>query len=130
MKACGTNETHFARLDAEFHVVIAKASGNTLILDLVSMIRNQLVRALTNALRSPDAIRHSNNEHAVLLNAIERHDPDASRAAMLAHLEGFQRHSMDTANRFSSNARTKTVSTGKRPQTGSQKKLVRRSLPS
>lgn len=96
MKACGTNETQFARLDAEFHVVIARASGNTLILDLVSMIRNQLVRALTKALRSPNAISHSNKEHANLLKAIECHDADASKAAMLAHLEGFQRHSMDT----------------------------------
>lgn len=96
MKACGTNETQFARLDAEFHVVIARASGNTLILDLVSMIRNQLVRALTKALRSPNAISHSNKEHANLLKAIESHNADASKAAMLAHLEGFQRHSMDT----------------------------------
>jgi GntR family transcriptional repressor for pyruvate dehydrogenase complex len=117
MKACGTNETQFARLDAEFHVVIAKASGNTMILDLVSMIRSQLIRALTNALRSPNAIWHSNEEHITLLNAIERHDPDASRAAMLAHLEGFQRHSMETASRLGANAQTKTVSTGKRPRT-------------
>jgi GntR family transcriptional regulator, transcriptional repressor for pyruvate dehydrogenase complex len=116
MKACGTNETQFARLDAEFHVVIAKASGNTLILDLVSMIRNQLIRALTKALRSPNAISHSNKEHSTLLDAIERHDIDASRAAMLAHLEGFQRHSMDTEGRVESNAGRKTASPGKRPR--------------
>ena len=121
MKASGTNETQFARLDAEFHVVIAKASGNTLILDLVSMIRSQLIRALTNALRSPNAIWHSNEEHATLLNAIERHDPDASRAAMLAHLEGFQRHSLDTASRLGSNAQTKTVSKAKRPRMRSKR---------
>jgi GntR family transcriptional regulator, transcriptional repressor for pyruvate dehydrogenase complex len=47
MKACSKNEAQFARLDAEFHVLIAKASGNSLILDLVSMIRSQLIRALT-----------------------------------------------------------------------------------
>jgi len=109
MKTCGTNETQFARLDAEFHVVIAKASGNTLILDLVSMIRRQLIRALTKALRSPNAILHSNKEHSTLLNAIERHDIDASKAAMLAHLEGFQRHSMDIESHRESNADRKTV---------------------
>jgi GntR family transcriptional repressor for pyruvate dehydrogenase complex len=117
MKAIGTNETQFARLDAEFHVVIAKASGNSLILNLVSMIRNQLVRALTKALRSPNAIVHSNKEHTTLLNAIESHDPDASKAAMLAHLEGFQRHSMDTESRLDSKAETKTLVPGKRPRT-------------
>jgi GntR family transcriptional regulator, transcriptional repressor for pyruvate dehydrogenase complex len=104
MKACGTNETQFARLDAEFHVVIAKASGNTLILDLVSMIRSQLIRALTKALRSPNAILHSNKEHSTLLYAIECHDSEASRAAMRAHLEGFQRHSLDTKDQLDSKA--------------------------
>jgi GntR family transcriptional repressor for pyruvate dehydrogenase complex len=117
MKASGTNETQFARLDAEFHVVIAKASGNSLILNLVSMIRNQLVRALTKALRSPDAIVHSNKEHTALLNAIESHDADASKAAMLAHLEGFQRHSMDTESRLESKAGAKMPAPGKRPRT-------------
>lgn len=117
MKVCGTNEVQFARLDAEFHVVIAKASGNTLILDLVSMIRSQLIRALTKALRSPNAILHSNKEHATLLNSIECHDADASKAAMLAHLEGFQRHSMDTESRLDSNGEPKTVSARKPPRT-------------
>jgi GntR family transcriptional repressor for pyruvate dehydrogenase complex len=117
MKACGTNETQFARIDAEFHVVIAKASGNSLILDLVSMIRSQMIRALTKALHSPNAILHSNKEHATLLNAIESHDADASRAAMLAHLEGFQRHLMDTESRLDSNAAAKTLSPSKRPRT-------------
>lgn len=117
MKACGSNEAQFARLDAEFHVVIAKASGNTLILDLVSMIRRQLIRALTKALRSPNAILHSNKEHATLLNSIERHDADASKAAMLAHLEGFQRHSMDIESRLDSNFAPKTAFISKRPRT-------------
>jgi GntR family transcriptional repressor for pyruvate dehydrogenase complex len=121
MKACGTNETQFARLDAEFHVVIAKASGNSLILNLVSMIRSQLIRALTQALRSSNAIMHSNKEHATLLNAIESHDAEASRAAMLAHLEGFQRHFMDTDRRLDSNVEAKTPSSRKRPRTRSRR---------
>ncbi len=114
MKACGTNETQFALLDAEFHVVIAKASGNSLILHLVSMIRSQLVHALTKVLRSPNAILHSNKEHTALLNAIESQDVDASKAAMLAHLEGFQRHSMDTESRLESKADAKALPPGKR----------------
>ena len=117
MKACGTNETQFARLDAEFHVVIAKASGNSLTLNLVSMIRSQLIRALTKALRSPNAILHSNKEHTTLLNAIESKDADASRAAMLAHLEGFQRHSMDAESRLESGAEQNTLPPGKRTRT-------------
>jgi DNA-binding FadR family transcriptional regulator len=81
------------------------------------MIRSQLIRALTKALRSPNAILHSNKEHTALLNAIESHDVDASRAAMLAHLEGFHRHSMDTESRLDSEAEAKTLAPGKRSRT-------------
>jgi GntR family transcriptional repressor for pyruvate dehydrogenase complex len=105
MKTCGKQEAQFARLDAEFHVLIAKASGNTLILDLVSMIRSQLIRALTKALHSPNAIELSIKEHLTLLDSIERHDADAAREAMLVHLEGFQRYSMIAGNHVDSNGK-------------------------
>ncbi len=36
----------FAALDLDFHLALAKASENHLILDLVSMIRGQLARAV------------------------------------------------------------------------------------
>jgi hypothetical protein len=43
-------EAHnFAALDLEFHITIARASGNSLLFDLVSMIRGQLVGGLSNS---------------------------------------------------------------------------------
>src|SRR5580698_7284649 len=46
MKNAVNDKKQFAAYDLEFHVTIAKASGNSLLFDLISMIRNQLVRAL------------------------------------------------------------------------------------
>jgi GntR family transcriptional repressor for pyruvate dehydrogenase complex len=51
------------------------------------MIRSQLARAMSKVLHLPDAIPLSFNEHVVILEAIQRRDADAARAAMQAHLE-------------------------------------------
>lgn len=77
----------FAVLDVEFHVALAKASGNALVFDLVSMIRNHLVRVLPKVLQLPNALPLSTREHVVIVNAVARRDADAARAAMHAHLE-------------------------------------------
>ena len=87
MKESLEDEPQFAVLDLEFHITIAIASGNSLLSDLVSMIRSQLARAMSKVLHLPDAIPLSFNEHVVILEAIQRHDADAARAAMQAHLE-------------------------------------------
>lgn len=86
MKACGKDEAQFAILDAELHVTIANASGNTVISDLVSVIRSQLVRALTKVLQSPNAIPLSIKEHISLVESIAAHDSDGARKVMLDHL--------------------------------------------
>jgi len=87
MKGCGKDEAQFAILDAELHVTIANASGNTVISDLVSVIRSQLVRALTKVLQSPNAIPLSIKEHISLVEAIAVHDSEEARRVMLDHLK-------------------------------------------
>ena len=88
MKAALKDEKAFALLDLEFHVTLANASGNTLISDLISLIRGQLVRALHKVLVIPHALPLTHKEHTAIVDAIERHDPDAARQAMLSHLGG------------------------------------------
>lgn len=86
MKLAGKDARKFAVLDVDFHVAIARASGNTLVFDLVSMIRNHLVRVLPKVLQFPNAMPLSTREHVEIVGAIERRDADAARAAMHAHL--------------------------------------------
>ena len=86
MKTSVNDKKQFAAYDLEFHVTIAKASGNTLLFDLISMIRNQLVTALDKLLL-PQVRPITYKEHAAIVHAIERRDPEKARDAMHAHLQ-------------------------------------------
>ena len=86
MKKSLRNEVEFAVLDLEFHITIAAASGNSLLSDMVSMIRSQLMRALSKVLRLPNAIPLSLKEHSAIVKAIKSRNPEAARFAMQAHL--------------------------------------------
>lgn len=81
------DEKSFAALDLEFHVAIANASGNTLVSDLIELVRSQLVKALHKVLVVPHALPLTYKEHRAIFEAIERHDPNAAREAMQAHLK-------------------------------------------
>lgn len=95
MKDADNDTKKFAVLDVEFHIALAKSSGNALVFDLVSMIRSHLVRALPRVLLLPNAMPLSMREHAAIVAAIERHDAEAARAAMQAHLEAVLRRYVD-----------------------------------
>lgn len=88
MKTALKDEKAFALLDLEFHITLANASGNTLISDLISLIRGQLVKALHKVLVIPHALPLTHKEHTAIVDAIESHDPEAARRAMLTHLGG------------------------------------------
>jgi len=92
MKSCLKDKAKFAAADLGFHVTVAQASGNSLLFDLIGMIRNQLVNALAKLLL-PEVIPVSFKEHEPVYKAIERRDPVAARNAMQAHLEkALERH--------------------------------------
>jgi GntR family transcriptional regulator, transcriptional repressor for pyruvate dehydrogenase complex len=86
MEAAVDDERRFAALDLEFHVTLAEASENDLIVDLVAMIKGQLEKALPRVLLLPNARPLSLKEHFAIVNAIKRCDPDAARQAMQSHL--------------------------------------------
>jgi GntR family transcriptional repressor for pyruvate dehydrogenase complex len=81
------NEKRFAAFDLDFHLALAKACGNLLILDLLAMIRTQLENTLSRVLLLPNARPLSLKEHTAVVRAIKRRDPDAARKAMQAHLD-------------------------------------------
>jgi GntR family transcriptional repressor for pyruvate dehydrogenase complex len=86
MKSSVKDKKQFAALDLEFHVTLAKASGNSLLFDLICMIRNQLVTALDKLLLPP--VRPlTYKEHAAIVEAIEQRDVDRARDAMHRHLQ-------------------------------------------
>jgi GntR family transcriptional regulator, transcriptional repressor for pyruvate dehydrogenase complex len=91
MKDAAKDAKRFAVLDVDFHIALASASGNTLVFDLVSMIRGHLVQVLPKVLQLPNALPLSTREHIAILEAIERRDAEGARSAMHAHLEAVLR---------------------------------------
>ena len=86
MQKCAKDAKRFAALDLQFHIAFAKASDNALLFDLVSMIRGQLANTLSKVLTLPKAMPLSIKEHAAILEAVKRRDPEAAREAMHVHL--------------------------------------------
>jgi len=76
----------FAGYDLDFHLELAKASGNSLIEDLISMIRGQLARTIAKILLLPKEIPSSLKEHKAIYLALKKGDPEAARAAVQTHL--------------------------------------------
>jgi len=98
----------FAILDVEFHVALAKSSGNALVFDLVSMIRGQLEKVLPKVLLLPNAMPLSTQEHVTIVKAIERGNADAARKAMHAHLQAVLQRYLDADKRISSKSTATT----------------------
>ena len=81
----------FDELDLEFHLALARASKNQIVLDLVSMIRGQLTRTLSTVLTLQHARPLSVSEHAAIVKAIKRRDAAGARKAMENHLNAAMR---------------------------------------
>lgn len=78
--------------DVEFHLQIARASGNRYFFDVLSQLgravspRTRLGSAEIAELDHIEHLRNVLGEHQMIYRAIERQDPDDARAAMRMHL--------------------------------------------
>jgi DNA-binding FadR family transcriptional regulator len=79
------------RLDASFHIAIARSSGNPLIVKLVEDLRSVLEEHSLAVARAPYRRRAASDEHRAIYDAILDRDPDAAAAAMEAHLAAAER---------------------------------------
>ncbi|HTV66620.1 MAG TPA: FadR/GntR family transcriptional regulator [Bryocella sp.] len=72
--------------DAEFHYIIALASGNTVVLKVIDLVIDLLRDTRQRALQVPGRAQRSLNGHRRILDAIARRDPEAASAAMRRHI--------------------------------------------
>ena len=79
------------QLDANFHIAIARASGNPLIVKIVEELRSVLEEHSLAAARAPYRRRAAAEEHRAIYDAIVERDPDAAAAAVEAHLVAAER---------------------------------------
>lgn len=81
----------FTAADAEFHRLIAQASGNPALAALIEGLVGETLRArLWDAVEQHDALSRTQAEHHAILDALRRRDPDRARTRMAIHVLGVE----------------------------------------
>lgn len=77
----------FIEADLDFHLALAEAAANPLILSLIDSIVALLREQRLGIFRVEGGPERGQYHHKRILEAIERHDPEGARKAMRAHLQ-------------------------------------------
>jgi GntR family transcriptional regulator, transcriptional repressor for pyruvate dehydrogenase complex len=76
----------YIEADLDFHLALAEAAGNPIVLSLIDSIVGLLREQRLRIFRVDGGPDRGQQHHRKILEAIQRHDPQAARAAMQAHL--------------------------------------------
>lgn len=81
----------YTQLDNEFHLALFQASGNQILISMISSLKPLLTagKRLANLVRE-EAARESNAGHRRILEAVLAQDPSAAGQAMRSHLTQFE----------------------------------------
>jgi GntR family transcriptional repressor for pyruvate dehydrogenase complex len=85
MAAAGT-EPDYMRHDTDFHIAVARATGNAFLTRAIEEIRMRLNDAMTLLPESDAWHQRLSGEHAALLTAIENGDADSAETLMQEHV--------------------------------------------
>lgn len=86
----------FAAADIAFHLRVAQASGNGTLYNIMSGIRTLLQVWISRVMRAASDYAPSYDDHVAILEAMEAGDPDATRQAMVTHMERAEKRLRDT----------------------------------
>jgi len=81
-----TTGDQFIDADLRFHLAVAAATGNRLVLHSMHAVRDVIRRALSSVFRIPQSPQRAVEEHRAIRAAIEAQDPARAREEMRAHL--------------------------------------------
>lgn len=87
MRDAGDEISAYVEGDVEFHLALARASGNVILADLLGSIRALLDVWARRVLESAGETQTSLKMHAPILKAVAKGDPVAAREAMRRHME-------------------------------------------
>jgi DNA-binding FadR family transcriptional regulator len=86
----------FSKWDGEFHLLIAHASGNPLLINVYRQINHVRLHAQWDAMKeqilSPEVIAAYNRQHRSIFNAINERDAQKAYALITEHLEQAREH--------------------------------------
>jgi GntR family transcriptional repressor for pyruvate dehydrogenase complex len=77
----------YIEADLDFHLALAEAAGNPLILSLLDSIVAVLREERLGVFRVPGGPTRGQVHHKLILRAIERRNPARARKAMIAHMQ-------------------------------------------
>jgi len=80
------NPDAFVEADLDFHLGLAEAAGNPVIMSLLDSIVDLLREQRTAICMSPGGPERGQAHHKKILKAVAARDPDKTRAAMRAHM--------------------------------------------
>jgi GntR family transcriptional repressor for pyruvate dehydrogenase complex len=87
MRAAGDDVESYVEADIAFHLLVAKASGNDVLANILTSMRSLLRVWAARVLHHAGETETSLPMHIPIVDAIEAGDPDAARNAMRAHME-------------------------------------------
>jgi GntR family transcriptional repressor for pyruvate dehydrogenase complex len=87
----------FIEADLDFHLALAEAAGNPIVLSLIDSIVGLLREQRLRIFRIAGGPQRGQHHHRRILEAIEGHDAPGARAAMQAHLSQVREDSRNTA---------------------------------
>jgi len=79
------DHAHYYALNLQFHEVVATASANSFLIDLIKLNARKLMAYYRLRYRTPSAIETSVREHIEIAGFIAARDPDGARTAMADH---------------------------------------------
>ena len=79
--------TEFSRADLEFHLVLAKATGNPIIIKVNNVLRSILEISMENIV-STLGMQDGLHFHRLIIDAIRARDPRAAESIMQEHVDG------------------------------------------
>lgn len=86
MDSAAWDSDAYIEADLDFHLALAEAAGNPIVLSLIDSIVGLLREQRLRIFRVDGGPDRGQQHHRRILEAIQRHDPQAARAAMQAHL--------------------------------------------
>ena len=91
MEAGLGSEEEFITADLRFHLTVAEASRNRLIVHLMHAIRALLHRSLASSYHIPGSPEGAIEMHRLILDAIAAHRPEEARQRMQEHVSRVER---------------------------------------
>jgi GntR family transcriptional repressor for pyruvate dehydrogenase complex len=76
----------FIEADVEFHMSLARAAGNAVLLQMMSSIRSLLCDVISRGTHDPTAVASAIQHHEAILTAVRAREAALAEAAMDRHI--------------------------------------------